>query len=156
MKKSIFIIGLAIAVMACNNTKKPETVAIIPEQAGNPVTIPAPGLFGNEWHLTVLNGEAIVLDTILNKAPFLVFDKENGRVTGRGGCNGFGGNFSIKEDGKIELSQMIATLMACPNLDLEQRFFEVLKNVKSYSINGNTLILKNDSGEAAAEFKKAE
>ena len=150
MKTSLFIIALAVAATACNNAGKQQAAEQTAEVQAIETTAPIADLFDKEWKLKMLNGEPIVVDTTFKKEPLLVFDKESNRVSGNGGCNGFGSNFELKGDGEITLSDIAATQMACPNLDLEGRFFEVLRAVKGYRIEGNTLTLTGENGQTAA------
>ena len=64
---------------------------------------------------------------------------EDGRVSGRGGCNGFGGNATI-QGRVIRFSQMVSTMMACaPDvMKQEQRFLKTLERVHRWSIQRNT------------------
>lgn len=64
---------------------------------------------------------------------------DDGRVSGRGGCNGFGGNATVK--GRIiRFSRMVSTMMACaPDvMDQEQRFLKTLERVHRWSIERRT------------------
>lgn len=64
---------------------------------------------------------------------------EDGRVSGRGGCNGFGGNATI-QGRVIRFSQMVSTMMACaPDvMKQEQRFLKTLERVHRWSVQRNT------------------
>ena len=46
-------------------------------------------------------------------------------------------------------------MMACPNLDLETQFFDILKQTKSYQIEGNILLRNNEAKEAIARLEAA-
>ena len=142
---------MAVAATACNNASQQQTA----EHDAEVQTTATSGtdLFDKEWKLTALNGEAITVDTTFKRDPLLVFGKENNQVSGNGGCNGFGSSFELSGDDGIVISDITATQMACPNLDLEQRFFEVLKAVKSYRIEGHTLTLADENGGATAQFE---
>ena len=73
-----------------------------------------------------LNGEWIISaigNTQLGKTentPFLAFDIEQKRVHGNAGCNVINGSFSQEEgkDNSLKFSQMISTMMACPDMEL--------------------------------------
>ena len=154
MKKSIFILALAALAMACNNAGRQQDGKRTTEEHTTETATVSADLFGKEWKLTTLNGEAIVLDTTFNTEPHLIFDEVSSRVAGNGGCNGFGGNLELTAEGGIGISDIAATQMACPNLNLEQRFITVLTNVKSYRIEGNTLVLEGENSETAALFEQ--
>lgn len=151
MKKSIFIIALAIGAIACNNSSKEDN------NSGNTVTeqkasSSAPDLYGKEWVLLELNGKAVSLDTSFPQKPRLVFEKDN-RVSGNLGCNSFGGNLELQSDNGIKISEISATQMACPNLEVEQMFLDALQKAKSFAVESNTLILSNDKKEAIAKLQ---
>ncbi|MGC4235516.1 MAG: META domain-containing protein [Niabella sp.] len=150
MKKSILIIALAVAAAACNNGATKST----PEQTEETQTQETtPDLYGQEWSLVELNSKAITVDTTFQKKPHLIFEKDSSRAVGNGGCNSFSANFELKENDGIELSHAVATQMACPNMDIEQQFFEILTKVKGYQIDGNSLTLYNENKEALARLE---
>jgi len=156
MKKSIFILALAAATAACNNSGRQQeeaTEEITQADTIEAIVVP-PDIFDKEWKLTGLNGQAIVLDTSFNAEPHLLFDKVNNRVIGNAGCNGFGANLERIGDTGIVISDIAATEMACPNLEIEQQFIEVLRKVTSYRIEGNTLTLTSENNEASVQLEK--
>ncbi|WP_353184095.1 META domain-containing protein [Parapedobacter lycopersici] len=150
MKKGILIIALAVVAAACNNTNTAGTDTHSTAAVTETQETGENELFGKEWKLIALNGKAITLDTTFNKEPLLVFDQEKGSINGNGGCNNFMATFKLTDTGGMEISQGGATLMACPNLELEGQFFEGLKQVKNYRITGDTLFLDNEKKEAIA------
>lgn len=64
---------------------------------------------------------------------------DDGRVSGRGGCNGFGGNATVRGR-TIRFSRMVSTMMACaPDvMNQEQRFLKTLERVHRWSIERRT------------------
>ena len=81
-------------------------------------------------------------------------DKELSRVNGRGGCNRFFGNYEM-ESSRLKFSPMGATRMACPDLQTETEFFQMLDGVDGYSIKDNKLSFLSKN-KVVAVFKKAE
>lgn len=152
MKKGILIIAFATIAAACNTGNQQSADNTTAEQKEETKQQTA-DLSGKEWKLVTLNGEAIALDTSFNKEPHIIFDRENNKVTGNGGCNGFGGNLALTGADGIGISDIISTQMACPNLDLEQRFIEALRNARHYHVDGNTLVLHNESHETVATLQ---
>lgn len=156
MKKYIFILIMTTAIAACKNSEKQKSDA-----AGEPETeqeataaLPATDLYEKEWKLSELNGKAVVPDSTFKQTPFLVFEKD--KISGKGGCNGIGGNLEVKDNGEIKISEIITTLMACPNLETEREFIEVLRNTTHYSIDDNTLTLKDKADGTPTAVLKAE
>lgn len=154
MKKSIFIIAVAIGMVACNDNKQNvEVEEQVTEETVEVVQVEIPS--GAEWKLTELNGESIVLDAEFPAEPYLVFETE-GRITGNLGCNGFGGNFEVEANNGLKLEHIAATQMACPNLEVEQEFLEVLNTTRSFNVEGNRLELRNENQEVTAKFTRVE
>lgn len=147
MKKTLYALALVFALAACTgkNTDENTTETVV---EATPAT-----LFDRQWNLTELNGNAVVLDTSFNVIPHLKFTEADSSVTGNAGCNGIGGGFSLGENNGISFTKMRATLMACPNLEVEQQFLAVLENIKKYRIEGGTLSLDNENNESLAKLE---
>jgi heat shock protein HslJ len=92
------------------------------------------------WKLTELLGKPVDT-TVKRKEMFLQFDKEGGRVTGNGGCNSVSGTYTVEDNGKITMSKMISTRMACSAMQDESAFLQALSKVNTYILNGNKLQL---------------
>ncbi|MDQ7960682.1 META domain-containing protein [Flavobacterium lindanitolerans] len=152
MKKNILIIALAFAAFACNKKEENKTEESVTTEEVQPAAAATIDLFDKEWKLEELNGKAIKLDTTFKKEPLMVFQKGTGKLTGNGGCNNFSGSYKLKDTDGIELSEGGATMMACPNLGIEGEFFKVFKQVKSYRIENNSLMLDNEKKEVVAKL----
>ncbi len=152
MKKSILIITLAFVVFACNKKEESKPEENVATEQVQPSAAATTDLFDKEWKLQELNGKAIVLDTAFKKEPLIVFHKDTGKMTGNGGCNNFSGSYKVKEGNTIELSEGAATMMACPNLGIEGEFFKAFKQVKSYRIENNSLMLDNEKKEVVVKL----
>jgi len=64
---------------------------------------------------------------------------EDGKVSGRGGCNNYGGGYTV-EKSKLRVSQIMSTKMFCDNAsNWEARFLQQLEKSQSYAIKGQTL-----------------
>ena len=85
---------------------------------------------------------------------FIQFNEAEHRVNGRGGCNRFFGNYEM-ESSRLKFSPMGATRMACPDLQTETEFFQMLDGVDGYSIKDNKLSFLSKN-KVVAVFKKAE
>lgn len=153
MRKAIIIIALAAASTACNNDNYQKNTAETEATELRTATVPSTSeLYGKEWKLTELNGKAVVPDTTFPQYPHLIF-QEKERISGNLGCNGFGGNIKFEKGNAITITELTSTEMACPNLEVEQEFFEVLNNAKSYTVQNDVLTLSNDKKEVTAELK---
>lgn len=106
-----------------------------------------------KWVLETFNGEKVKL-TDPNTEMYIQFEDVEKRVNGRAACNRFFGNYEI-DGNKLKFSPMGATRMACPDLQKETEFFQMLDKVESYNIKDNTLFFLA-KGEVVAAFKKSE
>lgn len=104
----------------------------------------ATGFYGTKWRLTELNGKAVP-DKVNGKEPFMMFDKEQKRFSASGGCNGIGGEFEVKANNKISFSRGMSTMMACPDMSIEQGIGQILQKVDKISLKDNGLQLLQGS-----------
>lgn len=140
MKKvTLSLLTLALVSIGCNTAKKTTATA---------------SLEGTKWKLVELNGKP-VSQTQMGKDVYLQLDAKDHRISGFSGCNGFGGTYTLKEGSRIELSQLMGTLMACTDLDTETAFLEVLRTVDNYNHNGKTLQLNKARMAPLAKFEAA-
>jgi heat shock protein HslJ len=104
------------------------------------------------WKLIELMGKPVAITTSGKKEVHIKFRKEGNRVEGFGGCNGFGGKFETKNNFNISITNVISTMMACPDLATENELFNVLKTVDNYYIKGDTLSLSKAKMATMARF----
>ena len=109
-----------------------------------------PELTGKDWKLIILNGKTV--STSL-KEPFIMFQKEELKVTGNTGCNNFFGTYELSDQCGIKFSQMGMTKMACIGDNPELKFMNALAETTNYSLTINELILKDKSGKLLAKFE---
>lgn len=76
----------------------------------------------------------------------ITFDGNEGQILGKGECNRFFGSYTATQDKKLTFSNVGATKMMCPNQEQEDRFFNTLNTIDSYTIDGDMLMLLS-SGE---------
>ncbi|CAH1674550.1 Membrane-bound inhibitor of C-type lysozyme [Hyphomicrobiales bacterium] len=71
----------------------------------------------------------------------------DGKVTGSGGCNHFTGKAEIGAD-TLSIGPLASTRMACPPavMGQEQKFFNALQGVKSWTVDGNGKLSLRDAG----------
>jgi heat shock protein HslJ len=105
------------------------------------------------WKLVELNGKPVIVDSSFRKEPHIIFKDEGSRFVGNGGCNGFSGTYQLGNMNKIELSQAISTLMACPASEIESQFLKTLAMADNYTINGDMLVLNKARMAPLARFK---
>ena len=71
----------------------------------------------------------------------IVFEVADKRFTGNGGCNQINGNYTLDKN-EIKFTDVIATKMACNDIEFENAFLSTLGSVDRYEVNGNDLVLK--------------
>ncbi len=84
-------------------------------------------------------------------SPTIAFDQAQNRVSGHGSCNRYSGGFTLTAPDKIAFSPMASTKMACPGLNVESKYFELLNKANKWSIKDGVLTLSQD-GNALLTF----
>lgn len=130
MKQSILLLLLSgillAAAAACNTTK---------QQHHNQHAMP--DIHGKRWIL------ARFTDTVFSrpeKQIYLLFEKDNLRVTGFAGCNGFRGTY-LEQGHSLEIGPVAATKMWCNHALTEQYFLRVLERANTYRASEDSLLL---------------
>jgi heat shock protein HslJ len=98
-------------------------------------------LYARSWKLIELDGTPI---GATNKEPHMILQPAENRVSGNGGCNSFFGTFEHPAFSRIKFSAIGSTKMACPNMEVETRFFQALEQANNYTIKEDTLSLRKD------------
>lgn len=112
MNSKIFFIAVAVVTLltSCQTTRHASSSSMIE----------------GEWNITNVNGLAIKA----TPDPYVGFNPQENRVYGNFGCNKIAGSFDIKgKRDQIELGQMLSTMKACPNMELEQSILQALDSV---------------------------
>ncbi len=76
------------------------------------------------------------------EAPITLQLGADGRASGRGGCNGYGGPYTLAGDA-LHFGPLAATKMACAPalMDQEQRYFDTLAKVTRYAVADDGALL---------------
>lgn len=117
------------------------------------VTNPANGKFAlaeTRWKLTELNGRAV--KNTSGKDYYLELDSKSGKFSSFVGCNKISGMYVNKSTDKLMFMKMIATKMACANMNLESEFMKSLANVDNYMLDGKNLHFHKGKNMAIAKF----
>jgi heat shock protein HslJ len=95
---------------------------------------------GGTWELNYISGPRIAFNGLYpGNKPQLTFNLSEKRINGNSSCNSFSGKL-LADDTSINFNEpMVATKMACPG-EGEAIFFEMLKKVNKYSVNGDTTL----------------
>ncbi len=107
-------------------------------------------LVGGAWLAEDIDG-AGVMD---NAKSTLQFDTD-GRVSGRAGCNRYGGSVKV-EGASILMSELFSTKMACAPalMDQETGFMAALQAVRSYRMEDAKLVLVDATGKPRLRFAR--
>ena len=121
----LFVIVIGLVISACTSQ------------------VSSTSLIGS-WRLTAYGPAASPSPAVADTQAGLTFE-EDGTLTGNGGCNGLGGEYTV-EGNQITFGQIISTLMACdsPIMDQESAVVQVLTGTADFSIGGDTVTLTNN------------
>jgi len=107
---------------------------------------PAGGLVGTQWQLaSTADDVPVIADSFLT----LEFRADN-QVVGAGGCNDFGGSYQIEGEGQIAFTDIISTLMACVNEELnvqEQEYLSALQAATGFTLADDQLTIDYGEGQ---------
>lgn len=120
--------------------------------AKNPVD---PRLEDKKWILTELMGKPFEKKEG-NKEPFIHFDMETSTFNGNGSCNNIFGSYELKEGNRVSFGNAASTMMACPDMETERAFVEMISKIDNYSISEGTLSLNKARMAPLARFELKE
>lgn len=103
------------------------------------------------WKLTELMGQQ-VLTAAGKREAHLILKQENNQMSAYAGCNQLGGRYELAAGNRIRFSNIRATMMACPDMELESRLTKVLESADNYSILGDSLSLNKARMAPLARF----
>ena len=85
-----------------------------------------------KWMISQAGGEAI--PSGMEKQPFIEFNISEKRLHGNAGCNIINGGFQVDKVNPMSISfpQVISTMMACPDMEVESRVLKALNSAQSF------------------------
>ncbi|NKI34760.1 META domain-containing protein [Wenzhouxiangella sp. XN79A] len=102
-----------------------------------------PRIEGRRWRLVELGGAPVDAEG-LRERPYFELDPEDDRVHGNASCNMFNGAYAIRSGQRITFGPNLAmTMMACPDMAVEDRFTDVLTSADSFSVGANGALTLN-------------
>lgn len=105
------------------------------------------------WRLIELRGKPLAKTENAAREPHLILRSEGNFAGGSAGCNTFRGTFETSEMNRIKFSKMASTMMACPDMEIERAFLQVLETADNYYLKGDTLILNRARMAPLARFE---
>jgi heat shock protein HslJ len=141
-------ITLSILTIIC------ATAMILPACASIVSQASQPNLAGTLWTL-ISYGNVADQSPVVFGVPTWVIFASDGQVSGNLGCNGFSGNYKVK-DGKLKFGALASTLMAClnPQMVQEGSAFLVLSGMVSFSMAGDLLTIYDSTGKLAIKLSR--
>jgi len=106
-----------------------------------------------KWQLIEIGGKAVA-PQVNGKVPFLKLEEK--RYSASGGCNGIGGELTFSANGKIKFAQGMSTMMACPDMSIEQALSKALITADNYTVKNGILSLNKAKMAPLAKFKLLE
>lgn len=104
----------------------------------------------DRWVLIWLENQAVPEG---ERAPNIVFNMDEGSVSGYAGCNRYTGSFTA-EDKTVSFGPIAATRMACDQLGLEGAYIAMLGRVAGWALTEDIMSLRDDEGVTIARFKR--
>lgn len=131
---ALLLVLLLAALAACSSAG-----------SASPSTDPVPDtLAGTSWRAVSVGGRS----TVVGREPRLAFEAT--KVTGSGGCNQFGGDYTYA-DGRLSFGELPMTLMGCdePIGSIEGDFLKLLGGGVTVTVDdGGQLLLEGPAGQA--------
>ena len=148
---SLLFGGLLLLLTACNSSKTATTEVMTP--AVDPMV-----QLGRTYELVQLDGTNLKARDFKKGLPTLMIDPSAGTVSGMGGCNSFNTTVTMpsnegrkKKDmvptNKLTFGSVASTKMACPNMDTETSYFQLLDGKEwTYQLQGDRLVMEDTNG----------
>lgn len=105
------------------------------------------------WRLTELMGKPVEAVAQGKKEVHIILKQEDNRIQGFAGCNTINGEYELKPGNRIRFSKVTATLMACPDMNIENQLKKVIERADNYAIKGNMLSLNKARMAPLARFE---
>jgi len=142
-----------VTTVPVTNPGPAETPAMIPVTTGSPVSSSFPT--GVNWRLFSYTDGKGGMANVIGEQPITALFRADGTLTGSSGCNQYTAGYSTSGS-SIKITPGISTMMACAPavMDQESRYFSLMSDATTYSINGDTMLLFDSSGKAILAYKR--
>ncbi len=110
-------------------------------------------LAGTDWKLVSMG--RVGADTSVTGNPITLKFGNDGRISGSGGCNSFGGPFSVEGD-RIKFGQVFSTRRACideKGNKQESAYLAALQSASRFRMTDHQLSIYYDGGRSLLEFR---
>lgn len=143
----VTVLASATVLAACGNGGDDTTV--VPDDADPGSQTEDTPLAGTYWELDELAAGDSTTEIPGDVGAYLQI--EDGAVGGNTGCNTFGGNAEVDDEGgTVEFSEVFSTMRACsgPAGESDSTMMAVLQGTVTVEINGDALTLTNADGDS--------
>lgn len=143
MKTRIILLAIImISIMSCNSEKKTNSKVI------------SDTITEKYWKLKTLNGREVTMVENQIRETYFILKSEENRLKGFSGCNTFGGTFTLEKGNSIRFTNVLSTLMACPDVVVnETEFLKVFNLADHYTIKDDVLSLNIGKRAPLAVFE---
>lgn len=111
------------------------------------------GITEKYWKLVELNGQPVAKTDDMRKEPHMILHTAGKRINANGGCNSMMGTYELLPGNRIRFTKMAGTLMACPNMEIEDQLRKVLEMADNYNLDGDKLVLNKARMAPLARFE---
>ena len=126
---------------------------VVMAQRGADFSTGQKALAGSEWHLVAMGPVGASSLPAPGARVTLKFGTD-GRISGSGGCNSYGGNYRIQGN-RLTLSQVFSTKRACLDANAnkqESQYFAALESADRFRLNRRQLTIYYGAGQSALDF----
>lgn len=96
-------------------------------------------LTSSGWELSSIGGKSATAVDYPKGMPDAIFTSDN-KISGNGGCNRYGGSYTLDAEGKLTISQLFSTKMFCQGV-AENEYMKALERANRVKIEGSNLVL---------------
>ena len=134
----LFVLFSALSMFAMISCNTPSKSA---DDANAPKVEMSTELLETYWKVVEINGQPVTNPPTNQKEAFIIFKKDGNRLQGSGGCNNLMGSYELMEGNRIKFSGVASTMMACPDMAIENQLGKAIEMADNYAINGKFLML---------------
>ena len=137
-------------IALCGSSNRP--IIVLQKKAS---TVKLSDLSG-KWIISEAGGQSIPEG--MEKQPFIEFNLSEKRIHGNAGCNLINGGFVADNENSSAISfpQLISTMMACPDMEIEDAILKAMGNVKGVKAgqSENEMLLVDADGNVLMVLSK--
>lgn len=109
-------------------------------------------LLNKRWKLIEMNGENVEVTEAFQSDPYVTLSMHSNKVHGSGGCNRFGGTYSLDGD-KLTFVHLLATKKFCEGAsEVENQFLSELRAATGFRVVGDAMWILRE-GKQVMKFE---